>query len=143
MIEVIDRQVTGPTRQGLPAISPAHRRTDDRERRLSVADVGGPMLGDTEQVSFRIGQRGPLNVGNFIENVPPVHAAEIDDALDLASAQPPRHGEVEMHRLALWAGASERLKEHRQAARADCTQVHALASGHDRRPGDRRPERRE
>ena len=44
------------------------------------------MLGDAEQVSFRIGQRGPLNVGNFVENVPMVHSAEIKDALDLASA---------------------------------------------------------
>ncbi len=63
------------------------RRRSCRARRV---------VGDAEQVAFGICQRRPLDMRNFIQDLPAVGGTETDDPLDFTRPGPPRDRKVQV-----------------------------------------------
>ena len=98
------------------------------------------VLGDAEQVSFRIGEGGPLDVREFLQDIPLVHGAEPDQAFDLRRPRAPEHCEVPVGHLAFGAGRGLGLEEHPESPGAVGRQVNAVPAGRWFGSSDLRPE---
>ena len=74
------------------------------------------MLGNAEQVPFRIGQGGPLHVCKFPQDIPLECGTETQDALDLRLPGSPRNSQVHVAKLVASPGTGTALEEHAKTA---------------------------